>query len=159
MRALVIYYSYSGNTRKVSKILAEYLKQKGEVEITELKAQDESDKFFTQALRAFKKERAEILPLNFDLSQYDLLCLGTPVWAFGPAPAMNTFLDKCFGLAGKQIVLFTTYGSGAGNNRCLNYMQKILARKGAKDFRRFSIQQFKVNNPEFVLSQIREILS
>jgi hypothetical protein len=36
-------------------------------------------------------------------------------------------------------------------------MQGILARKGAKSFKRFSIQQFKVKDREFVLSEIRNL--
>ncbi|MFH1269821.1 MAG: flavodoxin [Candidatus Omnitrophota bacterium] len=157
MQSIIIYYSYSGNTQKVAGLLTEYLKLQGEVDIIELKGLDESDKFFTQAARAFRHKRAEIQPVNFDLSKYDLICVGTPVWAFGPAPAMNTYLDKCFGLGGKNVILFTTYGSGTGNERCLNYMQDILARKGTKEFQKFSIQQFKVNDKEFILSKIREI--
>ena len=157
MKSVVIYYSYSGNTQKAADVLTEYLKFQGEVEIIELKGLDESDKFLVQAVRAFRRKRATIQPVNLDLGRYDLICFGTPVWAFGPAPAMNTYLDKCFGLEGKNVILFTTYGSGTGNERCLNYMQDILAKKGAKDFKRFSIQQFKVNNKEFVLSKIKEI--
>ena len=157
MQSIIIYYSYSGNTQKVANILTEYLKLKGEVDIIELKGLDESDKFLAQAVRAFRHKRAEIQPVNFNLSRYDLICLGSPVWAFGPAPAINTYLDKCFGLEGKDVVLFTTYGSGTGNERCLNYMQDILAKKGAKEFNRFSIQQFKVSDKDFVLNKIKEI--
>jgi flavodoxin len=158
MKSAIIYYSYSGNTKKVVEGLADYLKQKGEVEIIELKALDESDKFLIQAGRGFRKARAKIAPINFNLGNYDLVCLGTPVWGFGPAPAMNTFLDECNNVQNKTALIFTTYGSGAGNNRCLDYMQKILAIKGAKDFKRFSVQQFKVNDRDFVLSKIKEIL-
>jgi hypothetical protein len=32
------------------------------------------------------------------------------------------------------------------------------AKKGAKKFKRISIQQFKVNDKEFVLSKIKEIM-
>lgn len=157
MKSVIIYYSYSGNTKLVAGVLNEYLSSKGEVEIVELKALDESDKFVSQAARAFWKKRAQIQPVNPDLKNYDLICLGTPVWAFGPAPAMNTYLDNCAGLEGKEIILFTTYGSGTGNERCLDYMQKILSQKGAKGFKRFSIQQGKVKYQEFVLSKIKEI--
>ena len=156
MKGIVIFYSYSGNTKKVTGALSEYLRRKGQVDIIELKALDESNSFFGQAARAFIHKRAKIEPANFGLTQYDLVCLGTPVWAFGPAPAMNTYLDKCFGLEGKEVILFTTYGSGTGNQRCLNYMQGILTKKGARDFRRFSVQQFKVKDEEFVLSKIIE---
>ena len=157
MKGIVIFYSYSGNTKKVTGTLSEYLRRKGQVDIIELQALDESNSFFGQAARAFIHKRAKIEPTNFDLTQHDLVCLGTPVWAFGPAPAMNTYLDKCFGLEGKEVILFTTYGSGTGNQRCLNYMQDILTKKGARDFRRFSIQQFKVKDKEFLLSKITEM--
>jgi flavodoxin len=156
MKSIVIYYSYSGNTKKVADILVEYLAQQGEVNTIELKAQDESGNFFTQCSRAFWRKRAKIEPINFDLLQFDLICLGTPVWAFGPAPTINTFLDQCAGLENKKVILFTTYGSGTGNGRCLKFMQDILSNKGASNFNRFSIQQFKVNDREFVLAKIKD---
>jgi flavodoxin len=159
MKSIIIYYSYSGNTQKVVSILSEYLKVQGEVDLIELKGLDESDKFLTQAARAFRRKRAEIQPVNFDLKPYDLIWMGTPVWAFGSAPAMNTYLDKCLGLEGKSVILFTTYGSGTGNERCLNYMQNILAQKGVKKFSRFSIQQFKVKDKDFVISSIKKALA
>ncbi|MFH1413572.1 MAG: NAD(P)H-dependent oxidoreductase [Candidatus Omnitrophota bacterium] len=157
MRSAVIYYSYSGNTKKVAQILGEYLKEKGEVSVIELQGLDESNNFFIQGKRAFKHERAKVQPLNFDLSGYDLICLGTPLWLFGPAPAINTYLDQCLGVDGKDVIIYVTYGSGAGKGRCLNYMQSILAEKGAKTFKRFFIQQRKVADSKFVLSKIKEI--
>jgi flavodoxin len=156
MKSIIIYYSYSGNTKKVAGILGEYLRQKGQVDHLELMCLDESKSFLGQCRRAFAHTKGQVQPLNFDLTNFDLVCFGTPVWAFGPAPAMNTCLDKCPGVENKEIVLFTTYGSGTGNQRCLNYMQNILAKKGARDFKKFSIQQFKVDNKEFVLSVIKE---
>jgi len=158
MKSIIVYYSYSGNTEKVAGILAEVLTGKGEVQQAELLCPDESKTFLGQCRRAISHKRGMIGPLNFNLGAYDLICLGTPVWAFGPAPAVNTFLDKCFGVEGKNIVLFTTYGSGAGRERCINYMQDILAKKGASKFRRFSIQQLKVNDKDFVISAAKEAL-
>ena len=155
MKSIIVYYSYSGNTKKVTQILSEFLQQKGQVDILELKAQDESDKFFGQAFRAFRHKKAVIQSLNFDLSTYDFICFGSPVWAFGPAPAINTYLDQCFGLENKEVILFTTYGSGTGNQRCLNYMQDLLARKGAQQFSRFSIPQLKADDRDFMLVKIK----
>ena len=157
MKSIIIYYSYSGNTGKVASVLAEYLREKTEVEIIDLKPQDESCSFLGQCRRAFFKQRATIETIKTDLSGYDVICIGSPVWAFAPAPAINTYLDKCFEIENKEVILFTTYGSGTGNQRCLNYMQSLLARKGVNIFRRFSIQQFKANNQEFVFSKIKEM--
>jgi flavodoxin len=157
MKSIIIYYSLTGNTKEVADVLREYLKSIGDVEAIELKGLDVSNKFFNQAVRAFRHKRAKLQPVNFDLANYDLICLGTPVWAFGSTPAMNTYLDKCSGLEGKEVILFTTYSSGVGRERCLNYMQDILAKKGAKQFRRFFIQENKVNDKEQVVSKIKEI--
>jgi flavodoxin len=158
MKSAVVYYSYSGNTRKVAQELAEYLKQTSEVKLIELAPKDEPHSFFGQCRRAFWHSKAKLEPVNMNLLSYDLVCFGTPVWAFGPAPAINAYLEECSGLCGKNVLLFTTYGTGTGNERCLKYMQKILAHKGVEDFKRFSIQQYKVDNPEFVRSAIREAI-
>jgi flavodoxin len=158
MRAIIIYYSFTGNTKKIADILVEYLKPKYEIKILRIDALDESSSFFRQAVRALFHKKARINSLEFELSGYDLICLGTPVWAFAPAPAMNAYLDKCSGLLGRPVTVFVTYGSGTGVKRCFSYMQEILTKKGAKDFGRFSIQQFKVNNKGFVLSRIKESL-
>lgn len=155
MQSIIIYYSFSGNTKKVAEVLAEYLKEKGEVDIISLNSIDESANFFGQAKRAFRRVRAKIAPVNSNLGHYDIICMGTPVWAFGPAPAMNTYLDICIGTEGKEAILFTTYGSGTGNKRCLNYMQDTLLKKGVRQCRRFSIQQNKVNNRAFILSKLK----
>jgi flavodoxin len=158
MKSVVIYYSYSGNTRKVARVLADGLRQDSECAEIELKPADESRSFLAQCRRAFKHIRAKLEPVNYDLSGYDIICLGSPVWAFGPAPALNTYLDNCSGISGKNIILFTTYGSGTGNQRCLNYMQDLLLRRGAVSFKRFSIQQNKVKNREFIQAAIDKIM-
>lgn len=158
MKSIVIYYSYSGNTKAVAGALVEILSGKGQVDQIELIALDESRSFFTQCKRAFSRVRANISETNFDLSGYDLICLGSPVWAFHPAPAMNTYLDQCSGIEGKEIVLFATCGSGAGKERCLDYMQGLLAQKGASAFKRLTIQQTKVKNREFISSEINKVL-
>lgn len=143
----------------MASVLVEILKEKGQAEELELVALDESKSFLGQCQRAFRHKRAKIGEANLDLSQYDLVCFGTPVWAFAPAPALNTYLDKCLGISAKAIVLFSTYGSGTGKERCLDYMQKILSAKGAVSFKRFSIQQSKANKPEFITAEIRKSIS
>ena len=159
MNSAVVYYSYSGNTRRVAQALSAILKEKGQVQEVELSALDESGSFLGQCQRAFRHKKALLKEVNFDISGFDLICFGTPVWAFGPAPALNTFLEKCSGVAGKKVVLFTTYGSGAGNERCLKFMQDTLAKKGVQDFNKFSIQQFKIADNNHVSAIIKNALA
>ncbi|MDD5431596.1 MAG: NAD(P)H-dependent oxidoreductase [Candidatus Omnitrophica bacterium] len=156
MKSAIVYYSYSGNTRKVAEALAMYLLQFGSVEQIELKAPDESKSFLGQCKRAFSHTKAKLEETNYDLSGYDLICFGSPVWAFGPAPAINTYLAKCTGVENKQVVIFTTYGSGAGKQRCMDYMRESLAAKGVKELQQFSVQQFKVKDQKIVLLKIKE---
>lgn len=158
MKSIIVYYSFRGHTKKVAEILSEYLNERKEVEIIELKDLHESNSLFVQLVRCLMHRRAKIQKVNFDLSQYDLICLGTPVWSREPALAMNAYLDECFGLEGKEVILFATYGSGIGRGDCLNYMQNILAKKGAKNFKRFFIQQRKIKDYNFILSQIKKAL-
>lgn len=159
MKAIVIYYSYSGNTKKVSEILRVFLENQGyQVELMQLEALDESKSFLGQCHRAFNKKQAQLKICNFDMTEYDLVCVGTPVWAFGPAPAVNTFLAECKGLSGKKVVIFTTYGSGTGNNRCLNYMKQKLIFKGAKEIQNFSVQQFKIKDNSFVNLKLQDLI-
>ena len=158
MKSAVIYYSSSGNTASVARILTAHLGRQGQVDPIELEPLDESGSFLGQCKRAFFRRRAQLKPVNFDLAQYDLVCIGTPVWAFGPAPAINSYLDQCSGVKGKKILLFSTYGSGTGNQRCLNSMRACLARKGATDFHEFSVQQYRAADNDFVLSEIKKTL-
>lgn len=157
MKSIIVYYSFSGNTKQIASFLAEYEKEKNDVKMLQLRSVDEPDKFLAQAVRAFMRKKAKIEAVEFDLSEFDIICVGTPVWAFAPAPAINAFLKECYGLEGKKAVLFTTYGSGTGNERCLKYMQKQLERKGVKDFTKFSIQQSRVRDEKFVLSEIEGV--
>jgi len=157
MNCAIIFYSFSGNTKKVAGLLEECLKGKGEVTTIELKDLHEDGKFLNQCKKAFRKERTVIQDVNYDLSAYDLICIGTPVWAFAPVPAINTYFDKASGITGKEIIIFTTHGSGTGVGRCQNHIQEVLTKQGAKQITKFSIQQGKVKDREFVLAKIKEI--
>lgn len=134
--------------------MAGVLEEKGTVQTIRLKALDEAKSFLGQCVRGFFRKRAEIEEVSYDVKQYDLICLGTPVWAFGPAPAMWTYLDKVTGINGKKAIIFTTYGSGTGNERCLNLMESVLREKGIAEVNRFSVSQFKVNDREFILKEL-----
>ncbi len=158
MKSIVIYYSYTGNTKKIAEKLLDILKQKGEAEIHRLSPTDESNNFFAQAIRAFAGKKATLSNKSFDLSNYDLICLGSPVWAFAPTPAINTFLDKCQNLDGKDAICFTTYHSGAGVKKCANTMINELKKKGAFKLASFNIQQMKIADTDFVETTIQKAL-
>ena len=157
MKSLIVYFSFTGNTKKIADELSGFLLKTGAVDIIELKNLNETGNFFKQGSSAFKHERADIGDVNFDVTGYDLICIGTPVWAFTTTPAINSYLDNCKGCEGKRVLLFTTSG-GAGDKRCISYMQEILATKGVKEFKSLSVSKNKANNKKFVLLKISQAL-
>ncbi len=159
MKSLIVYYSYSGNTEKVANIMAKVLQEKGEVSIQRLKPLDEIKTFIGQCVAAFMRKRATLEEgVTFDITLYDFILIGSPVWAFAPTPAINTFLDHIFCVRGKRILIFLTSGSGAGVNKCFNAIRTILEHKGAAKIDELNIQDRKVNNEEYVASSFKKLL-
>ena len=132
MKSLLAYYSFSGNTDHVAKLFAGELRKKGEVILQRLSPKDDIKDFFGQCRAARAGKRADLgEKVDYDASSYDLVVLGSPVWAFAPAPAMNTFLDNISGLKGKRVIVLLTSGSGLGVKHCFKNISRILEKKGA----------------------------
>ena len=154
----IVYYSYSGNTHRVAEILKEILARDNAVDTLRIEALDESKNFFAQVLRALMKKRATIKELQSDLSEYDLLFFGSPVWAREMPPAMHVYLEKVKGLERKKIVSFVTYGSGLGKTHCLDSMEQVLKQKGATEAARFSLNQMKNNDRTLIGDLVKDSL-
>ncbi len=159
MKSLVTYYSFSGNTDKVIRIFEKVLKWHGEVDIQRLKPQDEITAFMRQCQAARGHKRAILADgVRFDASPYDLVLVGSPVWAFAPTPAMNTYLDKVTGLNGKRAIVVLTSGSGLGVKACFRSIRKILEAKGASRIDEINIPNRKNNDGHFVMGSLQKLL-
>jgi len=131
MRSLLVYYSFSGNTDHAAKLFAGELKKKGEVDIQRLFPKDEVNDFLGQCRVARAHKRADLGgKVDYDVSPYDLVVIGSPVWAFATVPAINTFLDNVLGLEGKRVMVLLTSGSGLGVNHCFKNVRRVLENKG-----------------------------
>jgi len=114
MKALVIYYSYEGNTRFVAEQMAEEIG----AELLELKPVNEMTskgfmKFVHGVKRVMSPKCPELQPLDKNPAEYDLILLGTPVWGFTYAPPLRTFFAQT-ALSGKKIALFCSSGGKPG---------------------------------------------
>jgi flavodoxin len=94
LKKLVVFYSFEGNTRFVAETIA----AKVGAGLMELQPQKEIAthgfmKYFWGGRQAIMKEKPELLPIDKNPAEYDLIYLGTPVWAFTFAPPMRTFLS------------------------------------------------------------------
>ena len=159
MKALLTYYSYSGHTDKVMKIFADTLKREGEVNLQRLKPKDEIRNFSGQCRAAFAKKRAILEDgIKYDASPYDLILIGSPVWAFAPTPAMNTYLDNLSGTNAKRAVVLLTSGSGLGVKKCFKNIRSALEAKGISKIDEINIPDRKLNDETYIRLSIEKIL-
>jgi len=115
MKAIVIYYSYGGNTRRV----AEKIGKSIGADLVEVKTVQPYTGSYNDVVDQGQREvnsgfLPEIQPMDVDLSQYDTIILGTPVWWYTFAPAMNSFLHST-DLSGKTVYPFATNGGWIGH--------------------------------------------
>lgn len=113
-KILVVYFSYTGNTRKIANLI----KEKLSCDILELKpVTSYSTDYQTVVDEEQRLEGANHMPeiqdINIDLESYDTVVIGTPVWWYREAPVVRTFLNK-YDLSGKNIYLFATNAGWLG---------------------------------------------
>lgn len=90
-KRLVAYFSASGATGKVAKMVAE------------------------AAGADLYEIRPEIVDTDAKIAEYDEILIGFPIWWYVAPTIIHTFLEK-YDFTGKKIVLFATSGgSGFGN--------------------------------------------
>jgi flavodoxin len=158
MKTLIVYYSYSGITEKVIDMFEEALEKESELKIQRLKPKKEITSFLGQCMAARSKKRCEIEEALFDASSYDTIIIGSPVWAFAPAPAINAYLDRVTGLNNKKLIVMLTSGSGMGVKMCFKYINDILRSKGASNISEINIPNARMNDKNFIISSLERTL-
>ena len=114
MNKLLVYFSYTGNT----KMIANKIKEKLNCESLEIKTVIPYSKDYDTVVNDEQNSESsnhlpEIQNLNIDLSNYDEIILGTPVWWYRPVPAIRTFLTQN-DLSGKIIKPYATNAGWLG---------------------------------------------
>ena len=109
-KILVIYYSYTGNSKKI----AEYVKNKLNADILELEPKVPFSSNYDEVVNEWQnndiKRDVEIKSINIDLTKYKKIVLITSIWWYGITPVMKRFLKE-YNLSGKDIIVA---GSNAG---------------------------------------------
>ena len=119
MKTLVAYFSASGTTERTAKKLGSKLN----CDVYEIKPvvpyTDKDLNWMDKNSRSSiemkdKSSRPEIIKDGLDVSGYDRILLGYPVWWYTAPTIMNTFLES-YDFSGKKIILWATSGgSGLG---------------------------------------------
>lgn len=121
-RYLVAYYSWTGNTAKVAKRIAETLAADIE-EIHEFKPRVGAFAFPAALVDSLLKKSAPIWEPTKSMANYDVVILGCPVWASNMATPMRSFIMQEYS-AIKQVGLFCILG-GSGGKTHLTRMAEL----------------------------------
>ncbi len=129
-KKLVAYFSASGVTAGIAKELA----QAAGADLYEIKPQipytqedlDWTDKKSRSSIEMNEiSSRPALADTDAEVSSYDTIFLGFPIW-WGIAPTIvNTFLES-YDFSGKKIVLFATSG-GSGFGRTADVLKKSVS--------------------------------
>lgn len=119
-KRLVAYFSASGVTGKVAKMVAEAagadlyeIRPKQLYTKADLNWMDQNARSTIEMKD--KKIRPEIVDTDAKIAEYDEILIGFPIWWYVAPTIIHTFLEK-YDFTGKKIVLFATSGgSGFGN--------------------------------------------
>jgi flavodoxin len=114
MKTLIIYYSFEGNTRFIAETIANTIN----ADILELKPKEEIKskgfmKYVWGGRQVVRQKSPELIPFDKKPEEYDMILIGTPVWAWTFAPALRTFLTTVK-LQNKKIALFCCHGGQVG---------------------------------------------
>ena len=102
MKACVLYFSLTGNTRKFAETISNALKIQAVCDITTTEPSD--------------------------VNEFDVIILGTPVHGFNPSKESLAFVKNMFEGEGKRAILFCTYRLCKG--RVFGKLKKELKKKG-----------------------------
>lgn len=116
MKILTLYFTRSGHTKKVAELIHDAVGG----DIAPIRTKRTYAKSYAMAIvqggiEKMNKTHPELMPLPVDPADYDVIFLGTPVWWFTIAPAMQSFLAD-YDLEGKLVCPFLTSGGQPKNS-------------------------------------------
>jgi flavodoxin len=143
MKICIIYHSESGNTRHVAQHLASECDGKL-IDITDTTRYNRLTRFLVWCKMARGEEKVIVEPSSIDVSGFDQLIFGSPVWAFKPTPAIHAAIDSLKGCEGKKATAFCTHGGRPGQTA--EVFQKWIEARGMKCVGNANIHQNEIEN-------------
>ena len=126
MSALVVYFSFEGNTKLIAEKIAETISADiVELVISRQYPQEGFGKYFWGGKSVIFGDKPKLLNETIDLDRYQTIIIGTPVWAGSFTPPINSFISK-YKIYGKQAALFACHGGG-GAEKCFVKLKKVLS--------------------------------
>jgi len=123
---LVVYYSRTGSTRKVAEYITKQLGADMEM-IIDMKKRSGAFGFVIGGMDALMRKETEISEIKKDPSKYELVIVGSPMWAGNMPPAIRTYLNK-YKANIKSVAFFATSG-GPGQEKIFKKVRSFLDRE------------------------------
>lgn len=131
MKILVVYYSRSGVTRLVAENIAKTIGADVE-EIEDRENRRGVSGFLRCGYEAMFNKLTKIGELKADVSAYDLVVVGSPIWAGRLAPPATTFLKK-YQAQVRSLALFLTHADEHNRyDNVLTFMEKAAGQKSVR---------------------------
>jgi flavodoxin len=143
MKTLVVYYSKTGNTGTVAKELAQNISAEVE-ELTETKPKEGVVGMILAGKDAALQNSTPINDVKHQVADYDLVIIGTPIWAWTMANPVRAFIEK-HKKDIKKVAFFATMGN-SGDKRAFSHMEKL---SGLTPTATISFLDGKIKNGEF----------
>lgn len=159
MRNLLVYYSHYGNTAFVASEFQVALEKKGQTDMFELEYKGSKPGLLPRTFYRFFPSQVPLAPVPFDCGQYDLICLGIPVWGGRPSAPISKYLSLCHNIDNKRIICFLVYSIEASARTCFNYVKRSLEKNGRpKVILEAFVPWQKVQDKEFLEKAISEVV-
>ena len=142
MKTLVVYYTRSGTTAKAANMIAAALDADKE-EIKESSGRGGPIGWLRSGMEANQRKPADVKPLNADPASYDLVVVGTPVWAGTVSSPVRGFIEKHRDRL-PRVAFFCTMG---GDNATKTFLE-MEAACGAKPASILALQKHTVDGGE-----------
>lgn len=134
-KTLVVFFSRSGNTE----VMARHIAKLKNADVLPLQSERNKIGFIghIQALKDARKTKAQIQPKQVDLSQYDTIYIGSPIWLYSPAPHIYEFA-RSNNFKNKNVILFNSMNSKF-EQQYIDEFQRIIEQNGGTFIRHLYI--------------------
>ncbi|MCV2371301.1 flavodoxin family protein [Roseateles oligotrophus] len=126
MKTLLVYYSRSGNTRKLAQQLAEQCGADIE-QIIDQRERTGLVGYFRSALEALLGIRPPIHASKFKPQDYELIVIGGPIWFWNMASPVRSYVVQ-HGANFNRVAFFLTCG-GSGQEKVFADLERLCGRR------------------------------
>lgn len=131
----VVVFSRSGNTAVLARHIAE--KTGGTLFFVQAEAYAPGLPGWINAMQDARSKTAVITPESIDLSEFDTVFLGAPIWLYSPAPPVWQLAGNTE-FSGQHIVLFNTYNSHFEQSY-IDALETLVKANGAQSFEHVAV--------------------